>query len=170
MKKLILAISILVTVFTATETQAQKFGYINSQELLFAMPETKKMDTLLTKRTEEYQMQIQKMYQEYQLKADDYQKKKQAGNMSQLIEEATLRELAAMEENIKEFQGKAEEEMEKYQQQLLAPIQEKAMTAIKTVAKTNGYTYIFDDASGALIYKPDGDDVMPLVKKQLGLL
>lgn len=169
MNKLILAISIFTAVLLTSELKAQKFGYVNSQELLLAMPETKKMDTLLSKRSDEYQLQIQKMYQEYQLKTDDYQKKVSSGNMSPLIKEATEKELLSMENNIKEFQQKAEEELDKYQSQLIAPIQEKALNAIKTVAKTAGYTYIFDDSSGALLYKPDGDNVTALVKKQLGI-
>ncbi len=169
MNKLILAISIFTAVLLTSELKAQKFGYVNSQELLLAMPETKKMDTLLSKRSDEYQLQIQKMYQEYQLKTDDYQKKVASGNMSPLIKEATEKELLSMENNIKEFQQKAEEELDKYQSQLIAPIQEKALNAIKTVAKTAGYTYIFDDSSGALLYKPDGDNVTALVKKQLGI-
>ena len=169
MKKLILAISILSAVVFGTELKAQKFGYVNSQELLLAMPETKKMDTLMAKKSEEYQLQVQKMYQEYQSKADNYQKKMAAGEMSKLIQEATEKELATMETNIREFQQSAEEDLDKYQSQLIAPIQEKALTAIKTVAKANGYSYIFDDASGAMLYKPEGDDVSALVKKQLGI-
>ena len=50
MKKLILAISILSAVVFGTELKAQKFGYVNSQELLLAMPETKKMDTMMAKK------------------------------------------------------------------------------------------------------------------------
>jgi|694.fasta_scaffold31068_4 outer membrane protein len=169
MKKLILAISILSAVVFGTELKAQKFGYVNSQELLLAMPETKKMDTMMAKKSEEYQLQVQKMYQEYQSKADNYQKKMAAGEMSKLIQEATEKELATMETNIREFQQSAEEDLDKYQSQLIAPIQEKALNAIKTVAKANGFSYIFDDASGAMLYKPEGDDVTALVKKQLGI-
>ena len=167
MKKLILAISILSAVVFGTELKAQKFGYVNSQELLLAMPETKKMDTMMAKKSEEYQLQVQKMYQEYQSKADNYQKKMAAGEMSKLIQEATEKELATMETNIREFQQSAEEDLDKYQSQLIAPIQEKALNAIKTVAKANGFSYIFDDASGAMLYKPEGDDFTALVKKQL---
>ena len=169
MKKLILAISILSAVVFGTELKAQKFGYVNSQELLLAMPETKKMDTMMAKKSEEYQLQVQKMYQEYQSKADNYQKKMAAGEMSKLIQEATEKELATMDTNIREFQQSAEEDLDKYQSQLIAPIQEKALNAIKTVAKANGFSYIFDDASGAMLYKPEGDDVTALVKKQLGI-
>jgi outer membrane protein len=169
MKKIILAISILSAVVFGTELKAQKFGYVNSQELLLAMPETKKMDTMMAKKSEEYQLQVQKMYQEYQSKADNYQKKMAAGEMSKLIQEATEKELATMETNIREFQQSAEEDLDKYQSQLIAPIQEKALNAIKTVAKANGFSYIFDDASGAMLYKPEGDDVTALVKKQLGI-
>ena len=46
---------------------------------------------------------------------------------------------------------------------------EKANQAINNVAKENGFTYVFDTASGSLLVFPDGDDILPLVKTKLGL-
>ena len=37
------------------------------------------------------------------------------------------------------------------------------------MGKENGYTYIFDAGVGAVLYSQDSDDIMPLVKKKLGL-
>ena len=51
---------------------------------------------------------------------------------------------------------------------LLTPIIDRAKEAIRDVAKENGYTYIFDSAVGVTLYE-GGDDVLPLVKKKLGL-
>ena len=45
----------------------------------------------------------------------------------------------------------------------------KQQQAIADVAKENGYSYIFDVSAGALLYQPDSDDILPLVKKKLGL-
>ena len=39
---------------------------------------------------------------------------------------------------------------------------------LRDVAKENGYTYIFDSAVGVTLYE-GGDDILPLVKKKLGL-
>jgi outer membrane protein len=42
------------------------------------------------------------------------------------------------------------------------------MEAIKTVGKENGFTYIHDQA--ALLYAADNsEDILPLVKKKLGI-
>ena len=48
------------------------------------------------------------------------------------------------------------------------PIVTKAMDAIKAVGKENGFTYIYDN--GALLYTAEtAEDILPLVKKKLGL-
>ena len=39
---------------------------------------------------------------------------------------------------------------------------------LNTVAKENGYSYIID--ASALIVSPPGDDILPLVKKKLGII
>ena len=52
---------------------------------------------------------------------------------------------------------------------MLKPIVDRAKKAIEEVGKENGYTYIFDAGVGAVLYSQDSDDIMPLVKKKLGL-
>ena len=48
---------------------------------------------------------------------------------------------------------------------MLEPIQRLAREAIQTVAKANGYTYVFN--AEALLVSPASDDILPLVKKHL---
>ena len=46
----------------------------------------------------------------------------------------------------------------------------KAQNAIEAVAKANGFTYIFDISAGGIVYFSDNSiDVLPLVKKELGI-
>lgn len=52
--------------------------------------------------------------------------------------------------------------------QLVQPLIDKAKKAIEEVAKENGFTYIIDTSSGALLYS-GGEDILPLVKKKLNL-
>ena len=47
---------------------------------------------------------------------------------------------------------------------------DKAKKAIEDVAKENNYNYVFDSGVGVLLYQRDSDDIMPMVKKKLGLL
>jgi outer membrane protein len=37
------------------------------------------------------------------------------------------------------------------------------------VAKENGYTYVFNSAEGLILVAPPSDDILPLVKKKLGI-
>ena len=49
------------------------------------------------------------------------------------------------------------------------PIIDRAKKAISDVAAEGGYTYILDSGTAAVLYSQDSDDIMPLVKKKLGL-
>ncbi len=61
--------------------------------------------------------------------------------------------------------------MQRKQAEVMQPIIEKAQNAIKEVAKANGFTYVYDIASGVLLYfSDDSEDILPLVKQKLGIL
>ena len=57
------------------------------------------------------------------------------------------------------------------QQQLYAPIFQKAKEAVDKVGKENGFTYIFNTAEGVLVYinEATSQNVLPLVKQELGI-
>jgi outer membrane protein len=48
---------------------------------------------------------------------------------------------------------------------MMAPVAQKANQLIADVAKANGFTYVF--RKEALVVQPDGDDLLPLIKKKL---
>ena len=53
----------------------------------------------------------------------------------------------------------------------LLPIIEKAQEAVNKVAADNGFTYILDASASkaVVVYLDGGDDIMPLVKAELGI-
>jgi outer membrane protein len=55
----------------------------------------------------------------------------------------------------------------KKEQELLAPIQQKAVQTSQAVAKENGYAYILPKEQ--LISFPAADDILPLVLKKLNI-
>ncbi len=67
------------------------------------------------------------------------------------------------------FSQQADTDLQEKQVTLLQPLLDKAKNAINTVAKENGYAYIFDVGTGAFLYYEKGDNIMPLVKAKLGL-
>jgi outer membrane protein len=60
-----------------------------------------------------------------------------------------------------------QQQLQQRQQELITPINRKAFDAIQSVAKENGYNYIFE--KGAMLVAPPADDVLPLVAKKLNV-
>lgn len=89
--------------------------------------------------------------------------------MTDAIKEAKVKEIQDLEKRIGEFQQKAQQDIGKKQEEVYAPVLKKAEDAVKAVAKENNIAYVFDSSKGVLIQFPDGDNILPLVKKKLGI-
>lgn len=168
MKK-ISTIIIVMLVFVASSyaQKANKFGYLNSGELISLMPETIKADSAVDKYAYELDALGQQMYAEYQKKTSDAQAKAKTMTEEQL--EIVGKELADLEKRITDFQQSAQDKIAAKKDKLYAPILQKANDGIKAVAKANAYTYIFDSAAGSILFAEESDDVLPLVKAHLKL-
>lgn len=162
MKKLIIAVLLALPIIAS----AQKFGHINTQELFAEMPEVAqvklKMDTIQS----QYENQLASMNEEFQKKVQDYQT--QEATMAEAIKQIRQQELQEMQQRIQLFYQTAEQDIQKKQQELLAPVHEKMTKAIKAVGERDGYTYIFDSAAMVHI-GADAIDATPAVKKELGI-
>jgi outer membrane protein len=166
MNKMILACALLC--MGVLGAHAQKFGYIEFQDLMTQMPEYKKANSDMEVFGKTLQDELKKMSAELEKKYDDYQKNE--AKMADAIKELKQKELRDMQTRIQEFQESAQENVRKKEQELLKPIVEKAKTAIGQVAKENGYSYVFDSSPGTpILYKPEGDNMMGAVKKKLGI-
>lgn len=165
MKKTILLLAVALFASAAVFAQEPvKLGHIDVQELLKIMPEYDSAQKVFQKEQEDAETMLKNMYSELQTLSTDYQSKRD--QMSDLIKQTKEAELQDKEARIRQFNEKALKKLQERQEELMEPIQEKIKTAIAKVAKANGYTYIF--TSGAALYE-GGDDVLPLVKKEMGL-
>lgn len=146
----------------------QKLGHINSNELLLAMPERTSVEDQIKKYAQELEAQMSAMNKEYQAKIQNYRDKE--ATMTEAIKQDKVKEITNLEERMTEFQQTAQKDLQDREETLLKPIIDKARKAIEDVAKENGYSYIFDSGVGVLLYQKDSDNIMPLVKKKMGLL
>ncbi|HPD94301.1 MAG: OmpH family outer membrane protein [Bacteroidales bacterium] len=148
--------------------QNYKFGHINSQELLKAMPDMDSAQVKVQNYGKTLQDQIEELQVEFNKKYQDYLQKR--NTLTPAILEMKEKELTQMQQNVQEFQQKSEQEYQDFQSQVMKPVIDKANNAIKKVAKDNGFTYVFDTSSGVLLYFSDQSiDITPLVKKELGI-
>ena len=162
MKKIFIAIMLVLPLMAS----AQKFGHVNTQELFAQMPEVNqvklKMDTIQS----QYENQLASMNEEIQRKYQDYQQNE--ATMPEAIKQMRQQELQEMQGRLQTFYQTAEQDIQRKQQELLAPVHEKMTKAIKIVGEREGYTYIFDCAAMVHIGN-DPTDVTPAIKKELGI-
>lgn len=142
-----------------------KYGYLNSLELLAIMPETRTADKKLAELQRSKEASFNTLAQKYQEGMRTLQEKGQ--DMTRIEQEAKMKEMAELEEKIQKMQMSGGDELAAEKEKLYAPIWAKADKYIKQVGKEQGYQYIFD--ATALLYADTTKDVLPLVKRKMGL-
>ncbi len=165
------AITIMLAAVFCISAEAQKIGYVDSGSLLEMMPKVKEAESNLETLGKQLQAKGQKMMQDYQTKAQDLERRVQAGDIAPKDQEAQVGMLKEEENKILQYQQDMQTQLAAKREALLAPILEEVRTAIQAVAKDNGYTYIFDGSPGVgvLLYADESTNVTPLVKAKLGL-
>ncbi len=168
MKKILL-VSVLAVICGSAAAQNFKFGHINAQELVALMPERDSAQVKFENYGKELQDQVEAMQVELNNKYNTFQQKQ--NTWSDAIKESKMREIQELGQRSQEFQQTAQEDLQKMYQTLLRPVIEKANKAIETVAKREGFTYVFDLSGGSLSYfNPEQSiDLLPLVKKELNI-
>ena len=153
----------------AISAQAQKFGYINSQELIAQLPEVKEANSKIETLKKQLEKKGQEMITSLKAKYADVQKRQADGLLSPKEAQDEGAVLQQEEQTLMQFEQTSQDKILKKSEELLAPIQNKINNAIKEVATDNGYTYIFDSSLGLVLYADPGTDVSAFVKAKLGL-
>lgn len=164
--------SLLLTVAFAAITitvQAQKFGYINSQELVSQLPEVKEAEAKIETLKKQLQKKGEEMLGTLQTKYNALQKKQTDGLLSPKEIETEAAALKQEEAQLGAFDKTSQQKIYQKSEELLTPIQARITNAIQEVAKENGYTYIFDKSLGLILYADPGTDVSAMVKAKLGI-
>jgi outer membrane protein len=167
MNKLIISIFIL---FVGTMSiDAQKVGYLNSEEILALLPEVKQANSDIEVMKAMFTKKGQDMVKDLQAKYQVLQQKQAGGELSPVELDKQGAALKAEEAKLQEFDQSSQQKIYAKSEELLQPIQDKVNKAIKDVAKENGYLYIFDYSLGVVLYADPETDVSKLVKAKLGI-
>jgi outer membrane protein len=166
-----IATLVIIVTFAGQDVMAQnlKFGHINRNELIQAMPEfdsarvkLEKLSTELSNTAELLQVELNNKYETYL---------KEGKNLTDLVRQTKEQELQDAQKRLTDFQTNAQTQIQEKQVALFTPVTEKADKAIKEVGKENGYIYIFDLSQNQIIYfdEAKSTNIMPLAKAKLGL-
>lgn len=167
MKKTLILIAACLFAFggNAVAQKNIKLGHINSQELLQIMPGRDTAQATLQKEAAEIESTLKTMQSELERISNEFMQKQ--AEWTELIRNTKRSEIQDMQTRIQSFYENAQKQLQERETELTKPIVDRAKKAIEDVAREGGYTYIFDGAT--LLYSQDSEDIMPQVKKKLGL-
>ena len=139
--------------------QNLKFGHINAMEIVSAMPEYTKAQSELQALNKQLGQDLQRTQEEFNKKYQEFMQQKDS--LPTVIAERRQ----------EQFQAKAQQDMEKANNDLMAPVYKKLDDAIKAVGAAEGVIYIFDMARTPIPYVNENQSInlTPKVKTQLGI-
>ncbi len=164
-KKIAVAIVLFVAATSFVNAQS-KVAHIDVSQLLTEMPEMISAQAEIKKLGETYRADIEGSMTELKNKYAQYSN--EAATMSKEENDKRAIELQGFDKTIAEAQQAAQQEIQKKQAELFAPISQKAQAAIEKVAAAQGFDYVMDATQGTGLIVFKGKDLLPEVKKELG--
>ena len=144
MKKLLLFIMLMAPLATF----AQKFGKVNTQTIMQALPEIAKINGELQAQQKTNDNDLKSMQDELTRQSDAYEKGK--STMNATAQQQKEQELQSLYQKIQQTYQDNQQALQKKQQDLMQPVITKVRNAIENVGKNGGFTYIFED--GVAVY------------------
>ncbi|MBQ2435446.1 MAG: OmpH family outer membrane protein [Bacteroidaceae bacterium] len=147
---------------------AQKFGHLNSADIIQVMPEYTAAQTELQKLEKQYSDELKMMETELSKKSEEYEAQK--ATLPANIQQRREQELQELYGRMQQYYQQSQQELAQASQEKMAALTEKITKAIKEVGVAGGYLYIFDVASGIpYISETLSTDVTAQVKAKLGI-
>ena len=166
MKKTIIVALLALLPFGAF---AQKFGHVNSAEIIPLMTEYKTAQTELEDLRKQYLEELNYMQTEYQKKEDDYLANRET--LPESIRTRREQELVESQQKIAHYYQVCQVNLEQKQMDLQTGINSKLQKAIQDVGEEGAYVCVFDLAGGGVPFVSSTltTDVTDAVKGKLGI-
>lgn len=162
---------LLFLLFGIRIANAQEMAFIDSDYIMKNVPEYVEAKEKLDKMAERWTKEIEERYAAIKTKRSNFEREE----VLLPAEEKTKRkaEIEKLEQEAMELQTKYFSQNGEYfqkRQELVKPIQDRIMTAVKKVAKRGKYTMIFDKANQSnLIYADKDADISNEVLEAMGI-
>ena len=147
----------------------QKFGYVNSAEIIQVMPEFEKAQKELKELEKMYTDEFNGMRTELEKKGTEFEKL-QKDSVPENILKRRYEELMQLEERLRQYSQEVTANLQQAEQEKMIAIQQALRNALDTVGAEGGFICIFD-LSGAIPYinKNLCEDVTMKVRAKLGI-
>lgn len=166
-KKLFVAALIAIASITSYAQTTLKFGTVNLDDVMQAMPETSVLEKELATRTQKFQDQAKSMQDEFQSKYQAYVE--QHDSLDDLTRGVREDELRSLQQRAEQYQQMSYQQISQYREQQLAMIQEKLFKAVRSVGDREKFVAIFPTNEATYFSASQTTDVTTLIKTELGI-
>lgn len=174
--KILLKISLLFAfiAMTATNIDAQKFGHLNTSDILTLMPGVDESDTALKAYQDSLVAVGEAKAAALRSEFEAFSKAYNDGDVPPIKAQEKQAEFQKRQEELQQYEQLIYNLVNQKRQELLQPLIVQLHDAIQAVGKEGGYTMIFETGASAigfsaLLYTPESDDVTALVKAKLNI-
>ena len=155
--------------FTFYSTDAQKFGYVNTQELLSNMTEMKLADNQIQAFQNDLVSKGEQMVIKFETEYKAYMNEANGGTLSKVQMQQKESVLVAKQDEIKKYEVEIQQKVAAKKEELYKPVIDKVKAEIEKMGKEGGYTIIFDSAPGMILHAADSENLMTVLKSKLGI-
>ena len=167
MKKFIICAICAICGFTTANAQG-KFGHVDTQAIIQAMPEYTKAESEIKALQSQYEADLKSMYDELQKKGEAFEKEQ--ASLPDNIKQRRQQEIAEMQQKIQQSYQDNQQALQKASAEKMQAITSKVLEAIKSVGQAGGYVLINEVNAGIpYISTTLSTDVTAQVKTKLGL-
>ncbi|MBD8389707.1 OmpH family outer membrane protein [Dysgonomonas sp. BGC7] len=170
-KKIVLSVILVFSILFVNDIyaqSAQQIAFVNSNELLDAIPEKVTAANLINDLNRKYKEELQVMQNDYNKKYSDFISYQ--NSMADNVRLRRMQELYELERQINSFMKVAQDDIQNQEKNLIAPLRQKVKDAIYLVGVEQGYICIYDMANPTIAFiTPDAHDANPQVKQKLGV-
>lgn len=163
-KKVIIALAVLIAL--PAVAFAQKFGIVDTEAVITALPDFVAMQTEIDTVSKKHEEELKNLQDKFKKEYADFQAL--AEDTPQSIRDRRLTELQEQDQKIQQYMMIARQDIERMQTAKMEPIQKRVIDAITAVGNEGGYTFIFDK-NQPVYTGSTAVDVTPQVKAKLGL-
>ena len=159
MKSLKVILFTALLLFVALPAFAQKFAYVHSQKVLSEYQEYKDVQAKLAEIQNKYQTEYDQLVQDYTRQLQEIESQSLLLSPEKKQEKEKMMQTKGMEiEKYKYEKLGPQGEYYRKQAELGQPILDKVNDVIKVIGESEGYDYIFDGATGSIVFsKPEYD-------------
>ena len=150
---------------------AQSYAFIDSDYILKNVPEYVEAKERLDKMAERWTKEIEERYEVIKTKKSSFDREEVL--LPKEEREKRKSEIEKMEKDVIDLQTQhfgSEGDYFQKRQELVKPIQDRVFTAMKKVAKREGYSFVFDKANQSnLVYAEKEFDMSNSVLEEMGI-